>query len=240
MATVSDIIFEAFLDLGLVAAGQAVTTEEQTDAFLRLNQMLRSWSNEHVSIFTESHTPYPLVAGTSAYTLGVGGSFVTAARPVKIFGCSATSGGFRVPVKVMGFEEFHSSVDDGRGIVAILPQAMARDNSFPLVNLKFFPTPAPAPGTVEIDYWTELTQFASPADTVNLPPGFEDALHYNLATRLYPQYARVANVDPMLAINAQLTKTSITALTASVLGMAPDPVDTQRVGNQGTQGSPQQ
>jgi hypothetical protein len=227
MALVSDILTEAFLDLGLISPGQTITSEEQTDAFLRLNQMLKSWSNEHVSVFTESHSSYALVAGTSAYTIGTGGTFVTSARPVKICGASAVSGAFRVPVKVMSFEDFHAEIDDSRGITSILPQAMARDNSFPSINLKVFPTPATSPGNLEIDYWTELTAFATVGDTVTLPPGFEDALHYNLATRLYPQYARQAGIDQALVLNAQLTKTSITALAASVFSAAPEPTDTQ-------------
>jgi len=228
MALVSDIITEAFLDLGLIAPGQTITSEEQADAFLRLNQMLKSWSNEHVSIFTEAHTVYALVAGTSAYTMGVGGTFTTALRPVKICGASAVSGGFRAPVKVMGFEEYHATVDDGRGVTAILPQALARDNSFPLVNLRVFPTPAPSPGSIEIDYWTELTAFATVGDTVSLPAGFEDALHFNLATRIYPQYAKLSGLDAGLALNAQLTKTAITALAASVFGTTPEPTNTQK------------
>jgi len=228
MATlVSDIITEAFLDLGLIAPGQTITSEEQADAFLRLNQMLKSWSTEHVSIFTETHTSFALTAGTNAYTMGTTGTFSTSARPVKICSASAVSGGFRAPVRAMSFEEFRASVDDGRGVVSILPQAMAYDNSFPNLNIRVFPTPAPSPGNLEIDYWTELSAFATVGDTVSLPPGFEDALHYNLATRIYPQYARQGGLDPGLVSNAQLTKAAITALTASMLNSAPERVDTQ-------------
>ena len=230
MALVSDLITQAFLDIGAIAAGQTPTTEEQTDAFLRLNQMLDSWSREHVSVFTEQHGSFTVTAATSAYTFGVTAnspSWVASAQPMRIYGASATSGGFRAAVKVLSWEAFHASIDDGRGVTSILPQAIGVDSAWPNLNVKVFPTPAASPGSLELDYWTVLAQFALVSSTVTLPPGFQDALHFNLATRLYPQYARAGGPDQALLLNAQITKAAITALNAEILGTAPEPTDTQ-------------
>jgi hypothetical protein len=216
MAVVSDIITEAFLDLGAIAAGQTPTTEEQTDAFLRLNQMIRSWSNEDITIFTESHSTYTLTAGTYQYTFGASSAnWGTSARPVRLVSASAVSGAFRAPVKVMSFQAFENEIENPYGVTAVLPQALAVDNAFPNLNVKVFPTPA-AGGNVELDYWTEIAQFATVGDTVNLPPGFEDALHFNLAVRLYPQYARSSGADQGLLANAQMTKNAIARLNTEV------------------------
>jgi hypothetical protein len=228
MATlVSDLITEAFLDLGLISPGQSITTEEQTDAFLRLNQMLASWSTEHTSVFTEQHGSFNLTAGTDGYTMGPSGTFSTSARPVKICGVSAASGLFRVPVKLVSWEDFHALVSNDRGVTSILPQALAADNGYPLLSLKVFPMPAAGAGTLDIDYWTPLSKFSTVSDTVDLPPGFEEALHFNLAVRLYPQYSRNNGIDQALLLNAQNSKAGITALTASVLGNAAQPIPAQ-------------
>lgn len=224
MALVSDIITEAFLDLGVIAAGQTITTEEQTDAFLRLNQMLANWSAEHISVFTETHQSFTLTAGTDAYTLGTAGTLTTSAYPVKITGASAVSGGFRAPVRILSFEEFHGEIDDSRGTTSILASVIARDNAFPSINLKVWPKPATSPGNLELDYWTQIAAFVTVGDTVSLPPGFEHAIHYNLAVALYPQYARQSGPDPVLIQNADRSKQAIMAVNQTILGMAAEPL----------------
>jgi hypothetical protein len=144
----------------------------------------------------------------------------TTAQPMRIYGASGVSGAFRSPVKVVSFAKFHAEIEDGRGVTAVLPQALAVDAAFPLFNLKVFPTPAPSPGNLELDYWTEIAQFVTVGDTLALPPGFQDALHFNLAVKLYPQYAKSGGIDQALLLNAQQTKAAITALNAAVQGAA--------------------
>lgn len=225
MAQVSDLINEAFLDISAIAAGQTITAEELSDAFMRLNQMLDSWSNEQVSVFTEQHQSFVLTAGTASYTMGPSGALSTAARPVKVLGASSVSGAFRQPVKVISFGTFDRMIENPLGVTSVLAQAIATDNSFPLINVKVFPTPASSPGNLEIDYWTPLAQFVSTTDVVSLPPGFEDALHFNLAVRIAPQYGKQPNA--LLMANAQMTKQAITEVNASILDLAPAETDTQ-------------
>lgn len=56
-------------------------------------------------------------------------------------------------------------------------------------------------------------------DTVNFPSGFEDALHFGLAVRLYHAYPRQGGIPPELAANAQNTKAAI--VQQNTMGAAP-------------------
>lgn len=220
---VSDLINQAFLDMGAIAAGETITGAEQADAFLRLNQMVKTWSIEHLTAPNMSHTAFTPVAGTIAYTLGTGGSFTTAARPLRVTGATSLSGNFRSNVEVMSFEQFHSTVNDPLGSSSVLALKLAADNGFPSINLRVFPVPAASPGTLWLDYWMALAAFGGVGDTIALPEGWENALHFNLAVALYPQYARAGGIPDVLAANAQNSKESLVALNREILGAAAPP-----------------
>lgn len=218
MATlVSDIITEAFLDLAAIDPGVAITTAEQTDAFLRLNQLIASWSTEQFTVFGATHTALTVTAGTGTYTVGTGGTLVTAARPVRITGAQSVSGSFRQSVEVISWDEFASRISDPIGATSVIPKVMAADQGFPSINIKLFPTPAASPGTLWLDYWVAITAFATVGDTVTLPPGYERALHLGLAVELYPQYSKKADFAALKGM-ADAAKNSLMQLNMQILG----------------------
>ena len=94
MALVSDIINESFLDLAVIAPGETISSGMQTDAFLRLNQLLASLSTEGAMVFNQVEQSWPLSSGVVAYTLGAAGSLATTGglRAQKITAWRAASG----------------------------------------------------------------------------------------------------------------------------------------------------
>jgi hypothetical protein len=85
---------------------------------------------------------------------------------------------------------------------------VAADTSYPLINVRVFPPPSNTPGTLELAYYTPVTQFVTVGDTISLPQGWQDMLHFNLAQRLYPQYPRPSNMQ-MIWDMAQRTKAAL-------------------------------
>jgi hypothetical protein len=227
---VSDLIFFSFLDLGAVAPGETLTAAEQADAFARLNMMLSSWSTEGLSAPSLFHGSFALTAGTNLYTLGVGGALVTALRPIRVTGAQSVSGNFRMGMKVMSFDQFAQQVSDPIASASVLAEVLAADGSFPLINLRVHPMPAAAPGTLWLDYFAAIAQFVTVGDTVNLPDGWTDALHFNLAMALAPQYARAGGIDPTLEGKAQTSKGALNALNAEILGQQQAPPPQQQGG----------
>jgi hypothetical protein len=237
--TVSKLITEAFLDMGAIAAGGSPNTDEQDDAFLRLNQLISSWSNEELTVYQQLMSTFNLQAGVDAYTVGTTGTFSTAARPQRITAWRSKSGHVVRGGAPMSMEAFGamSAQEQARlleinaqavlsgqiaampaSIVSPCPSLVGADANYPNLNLRVFPPPSSAPGTIEVDYWTPLPKFAAVGDTVNLPDGFEDALHFNLAVALYPQYSRPGGPDPMLIENARRSKSVIIAINSAARG----------------------
>lgn len=220
MATlVSDLIIQSFLNLATIDPGVGITTAEQTDAFLRLNQLIASWSTEQFSVYATNHISFPgsVIAGTSSYTVGPGGTLATISRPVRITSAAAFSGAFSVPVEVLSFADFEAKTLNPTGRTSVLPECIGVDANFPLVNLKVFPPPAASPGTLVLDFWTVLGAFVSVGDSINFPPGYERALHLALSVELWPQYPKQSDFAVIKGM-ADDAKNSLMQLNAQILG----------------------
>jgi len=218
--TVADLITEAMLDLNAIAPAETITTAEQTDAFMRLNQMLATWSNEQAMVYKVYHQSFALTAALATYTVGTAGSMVSTADPVRITGAAGVSGNFRSPCKLLSFDQFEAQVNDGQSTTAILPSVVAADNAYPSINIKVWPTPS-AGGNLLLDYWAALTAFSAVSDVISMPPGYENAIQSNLALLLYPQYG-TRTTDNRLASIAAMAKSSkdaIIAKNAAIFGM---------------------
>lgn len=74
MAQVLDIIKASLRTIGALEAGETPDADTASDALLLLNQMLDSWSNERMMLFYATTIIFPLVGGTSTYSLGPGGT----------------------------------------------------------------------------------------------------------------------------------------------------------------------
>lgn len=217
---VSDLINEAFLDIGMIQPGQAVTGAMQTDAFTRLNQMLASWSAEQLTVFDQRVTSFQLQAGIPTYTFGVGGSFNPGVRAQKVTAWRASYGNVLMRGgRVLSLDELGAVATQEAGEQTAVPKAVGADTSYPLINVRIFPPPSSSPGQLELAYWVPIAAFATVGDTVNFPSGFEDALHFGLAVRLYHAYPRQGGIPPELAANAQNTKAAI--VQQNTMGAAP-------------------
>ena len=89
-----------------------------------------------------------------------------------------------------------------------IPTIVGADTAYPLINVRVWPPPSAAPGTIELGYWTPIVVFSAVSDAIALPPGYEDALHFNLAIALAPMWLKGA-IPESLAGNAASTKARI-------------------------------
>ena len=209
MATAGDVVQLAFEDLAVVQPGETISTTLQTDGFKELNSLLGSLSAERYTVFTQILGNFNLIPNISSYQMGVGGTFGTSTRAQRAEAWSAFYQNYRTGGAVLSFPEFQAQAQDRLGSTANIPQIVGADEAWPLLNVRVFPTPSFSPGTIEIAYWSPLTQFATVADVLNLPDGWFEMLHTNLAVKLYPKYARVGGMTPELAANAQNAKLSL-------------------------------
>lgn len=219
MAIWNDLIDQAFVGLGVIQPGDSIAgTSYLAPAQSLLNQLISTLSTEQLTAFQQVRQNFSLVAGQPAYTLGSGGSFATtgALRAMGVTDWRATyavppssKGGTPLPMR--DFDAVVASKDDGIGVTSSIPLFLGVDTSFPLINLRVWPTPSANPGTLELGYWTPILQIADFTATYTLPDGWPAMLQWGLAVQLYPTYARPGQTIDVIAANFQNAKGSIVA-----------------------------
>ncbi len=227
---VSDIIQQSFVDLGVVQPGELISSAMQSAALLIALQMQASWVAEDLMNFNAVELGYTLVANVDSYTLGIGGTFDTFAQNItRVTSWNARSGNFKSSGRILSFDEFAAAAQNSTAKVSVLPEIVAADSRYPLIDIRVHPFPVGVyvggqMASLNLKGWYQTPAFAALTDSVDsLPPGYQAALHFNLAIALSPQYARVGGVTPELAANAQTSKGIIVAKNASVLGYSQAP-----------------
>ena len=124
-----------------------------------------------------------------------------------------SAGGGR-PIELCTVEQWGSYADKTRtGVYADL---LWFDGAFPLATIYLIPKPGTG-SNLELYSYKPLVTFATLADTVSLPSGYERAIIHTLAVELWPQY-RPGDPSASLVALAQDAKASIFGLNAAILG----------------------
>lgn len=199
--TARQIITKALQKVGVLTIAEAPSDEEANDALYQLNAMLSSWSNDMMLLSARSWENFTLSGGTGTYTIGTGQALNTV-RPMFIVQSYVRSGQIDYNVTVITDENYNYIWDkQDTGI----PVVVNYDNGYPVGKLRFDPIPDQ---NYSLFLLTEkpLTSFTLDTDVI-LPPGWEDALIFNLGVRLSPDYAQPLT-DALVAL-AKETKGAI-------------------------------
>jgi len=195
---VSDLIIRAVKEIGGVAKAEPLSADELTDGFNILNDMLDAWAAERLLIYQLVRSTYPLTANKQTYTIGVGGDF-NAVRPVWIQDAGlinvAYTPTFELPVRILTIDEWAALTIKSQQ--ATQSWYLWNDYGFPLSTLSLWPVPSVSTLQLALYVPTPISQFANVNATVSFPPGYAEALRYNLAVRLCPSWGK--QLDPVLA-----------------------------------------
>lgn len=143
MSTALDVITGALRKINVLAAGEVPNAQESADALAVLNDLLDTWSTEHLTVFNNSENLLILTPGKTTYTVGnpITGTFLGS-----ITAASATITGVTVPVGLI-----IGSVLTAAGIPAGTKATAVGANTVTMS------VPATAP-------FTEQIQFTTPGD----------------------------------------------------------------------------
>lgn len=189
--TASDLIRSALVMTGALAQGESPSNADQADAFTRLNRMVSAWANQRLTIFVTARNVYSLVAGQQAYTIGTGGNF-NQPRPQFLtyagLVLTASNPDTEIPLDIWTVKDwFLQSVKDQ---TSTQPTAVYYETSFPstgvsagLGRILVWPVPTQV-NQIALYTPTQLAEFADLTTDYDFPPGYEDALEFNLAKRL--------------------------------------------------------
>lgn len=205
------VITDAFLDLGIFGPADQIPPEDAQFALRTLNRFIGSLATQKLSFPYTKREVFSVVAGTSTYTIGPTGTFATV-RPQRITGAgllypsaSATTGRIEIDIDVMTDEEYkHLAVKDMQSAQFT---AMHYDATYAagLGSVFLWPTPNTTVNSLVLYRGDAIQGFADLTTTYDFPPGYAEALQYNLEKRLCRSYGKAREwgaLDEDLATNA--------------------------------------
>ena len=203
MATARDIVTNALKTCRILAPGESPSAAEANDAFMLLNMLLSSISNDTLSIYVNTLENFTLVANTDAYTIGIGQTFNTS-KPITIQTMYVRSGSIDYPINDMNDVDFANEI--AMKSITGMPYCYNFNNNYPTAIIKLYPVPDQ---NYQLFILSEkpLSSIATLDTVIFLPDGWELMLIYNLAMLLFPLYQQA--VDPVIAKIAGDSKMAI-------------------------------
>lgn len=214
MATVQTVCNRAGRLLGVLASNTAMGSNESADALVALNALLDSWRNDSLMCYAHQEESLTLSASTTSYTIGPGGTLSTT-RPVAIDQAWVVVSNISYQVQLIQDSEYAALPD--KTATADWPYFANYKASMSTGTLYVYPVPN-ATRTMKLLTRVVVSAFSAVTDTVTLPPGWEEALAYNLAVELAPEY----EVEPSATVmgRAQMSKATIKRINAAPIKTA--------------------
>lgn len=218
MPTVRELIRKSMLDMGALTDGGEPTDTEASDALAVLNDMLGEWSNDGVTNIYRSWELFDLEANRIEYTIGAnetglpddesGIDFITK-RPIAIVTSYVRIGSVDYPLSNISDSTYNDTIPIKS--TGGIPQQLSYDNGFPIARIRLYPVSSSGQKLFLLSE-KGLDKFENLNENVQLPPGWNSALRYNLAFRLCLQFGQ--KPSPELAKFAFDSKDSIASAIA--------------------------
>jgi len=178
--TVMSIIDGALRKLYVKVGGETTSAEDAETARLGLRAMIRTWAAAGVRLWLDDQQSVTLVAATASYTLSP--------RTLEIRDAYRSYNGNDTPVRVITREEYNR-----------LPNKAAQGDPFLVwpdrqrtqTVIRVYPVPSVTQGTLSLSARRQVLDVDDLAEEVELPPEWLEAMIYNLAVRVAPDF----NVD---------------------------------------------
>ena len=179
--TTNTIIEKAFHLLGVAAEGEALTARQYEDGRLSLNLMVKSWGTKK-HLWLQTTRSVTLVAGQAAYALSPKPMRVIEARR------KTTASSIEVPLSEWARSTYYEQPNK---TIASIPVAFYYEPQLSTGTLYLWPTPSSTTAsttTVELTYMRRIDDFDASNNEPDLPQEWLEALVWNLANRLEPEY----------------------------------------------------
>lgn len=185
MTTARDIITRAYQINGVLTKSEVLSGDEASDGLKSLNALLSSWTNDSLLAYARIQENFPLISGQASYTIGSGGDFDTT-RPTQILTAFTRIGTVDYKIDIINDVQFDAI--NQKDISTSIPNVMFYDGNSPLGTITIYPVPTV--GNLYIRSEKPLTEFATLDTVLELPPGWERALVYNLSIEDASQYGQ--------------------------------------------------
>jgi hypothetical protein len=219
---VTDFLSTALTLIGAYASEETPRAADSVRAMAALNRMISMWNTDRLFIYTVKQAIHNFTANQQSYQMGPGAAdFPLIERPVKIVNCNLimtnVTPNLRLPMNLLNDDQWASK--KLLNLATAIPTDLYNDGAYPYSTLYFWPKPLIA-YQFELYTWQALYQVADLFDPLILPPGYEEAVLYNLAIRLAIEFQRPVGMD--LREQAREAKMLIQSLNAPAPILTPD------------------
>jgi hypothetical protein len=204
--TYADLVKQSLAEIGSYAQGQVVGAADMQFCIQKLNRIIDSWNAKRRLIYSKDFTNYILIPNHQPHTIGPTGDFVVTSRPIQILNASiilqGTSPAVRSPLTLRDDDWWAGNLV--QTLTSGLPTDLYYNTSFSNGQLFLWPISTVANG-IQLETLFILTQVTQ-LQTVNLPPGYNDALTLTLAENLTESFGKALSPSlKSLAQNARAT-----------------------------------
>lgn len=208
--TGQDFCYTAALEAGIVGIENPLQPAVATYILQKLNRILDNWNADRDAVLATDSlldvngNPLVLSPNTQPHTIGPGGTFDVAARPVSIefanVVINTVSPAVTYPVTIhKSYGEWYAS-QAVQKLATQYPNDVYYAATFPLGKLYLWPVPTIA---YQFQIWSRVVLAAATlASTLSFAPGYEDALILTMAEDLCATPAFGLSLPPGLALKA--------------------------------------
>lgn len=186
MATIGDQINGALRLIGQLAEGETPSSETSADALTAFNQMVDSWSVDRLAVYTTQDQTFTWTANDNSVTFGPTGADFTGTRPISVDDSTYfVVNSLSYPLAIINQEQYNAIAL--KSSTSTWPQLLWINMGMPNITLTLWPVPTSAI-TFHLVSVTALTQPATLATTLTIPPGYLRAFRYNLACEIAAEF----------------------------------------------------
>jgi len=212
---VSTLLQASLRKVGVLEIGATTSSEKRTAGLEALQSMLRSWGALSQNVFAAITESTTLEVDTEVYTWGSGGDISTL-RPNHVTGAYILdSSGVSHPMGLISGAKYRNIPIK---TISARPYSLFFDPLYPLAYVYLYPVPNTAETLYLTSFkpFTETGSFALSTDTLIFPGYYEEAIIYNLAIRLAPEYEKPVSVDVALIAKESLNILNILNLSNQI------------------------
>lgn len=207
MATLLDLITEAFVDAGVKAPGEVPNATQADIGLRKMNGLLDQWKAERLNCYTVGRATATLTASQTSFTVGPSGNIAITPRPVYIDHVTYVDNSVTPAVEIslgelLNDDQYAAIVQ--KSLTSTRPSRAYYRPDFPTGTLIPWPISTGSSLLWAVYYAVPIDEYTAVTTTVSLPPGFKRMMVSNLALELLPAYSREAH--PILMKAADQSK----------------------------------
>ena len=185
--TGAKLVKAALRKLGVIESGEELKGNELADALEEMNRMLDNWNTEELLVHVVNRNAWTISAATSTLEIGPGGS-LDQIRPQRIEPGQVfiKENEIEYPTTIWQLDRWTRIADKtttGR------PHIIYYEANHPLGKIYLWPV-TDKNYDIVIYSWELLGQISNINQQMAFPPGYADAIMWELAKRLAPEYGK--------------------------------------------------